>query len=69
MRVEITHFQNSTAYMYTLVCIHLAGYQSEAIKVVAGDFKPGMISKLVNQTLYRMATAYFEAKKKANQPL
>ena len=42
---------------------------SEAIKVVAGDFKPGMISKLANQTLHIMAIAYFEAKKKANQPL
>ena len=48
---------------------YLPGYQSEAIKVVAGDFLPGMISKLANQTLYRMATAYFEAKKKANQSL
>ena len=47
---------------------YLPGYQSEAIKVVAGDFKPGMISKLANQTLYRMATAYFEAKNKANSP-
>ena len=41
---------------------YLPGYQSEAIKVVAGGFQPGMISKLANQTLYRMATAYFEAK-------
>ena len=48
---------------------YLPGYQSETIKVVAGDFQPGMISKLANQTLYRMATAYFEAKKKANQSL
>ena len=48
---------------------YLPGYQSEAIKVVAGDFQPGMIYKLANQTLYRMATAYCEAKKKANQSL
>ena len=47
---------------------YLPGYQSEAIKVVAGGFQPGMISKLANQTLYRMATAYFEAKMKANSP-
>ena len=47
---------------------YLPGYQSEAIKVVAGGFQPGMISTLANQTLYRMATAYFEAKMKANSP-
>ena len=47
---------------------YLPGYQSEAIKVVAGDFQPGMISKLANQTLYRMATAYFEAKRRQISP-
>ena len=44
---------------------YLPAYQSEAIKVVAGGFQPRMISK----PDFRMATAYFEAKKKANHPL
>ena len=30
---------------------YLPAYQSEVIKVVAGGFKPRMISKLANQTL------------------
>ena len=48
---------------------YLPGYQSEAIKVVAGGFQPEMISKLANQTLYRMATAYFEAKRRQTAPM
>ena len=50
------------------ILFYLPGYQSEAIKVVAGGFQPGMISKLANQTLYRMATAYIEAKNEGKSP-
>ena len=59
----------STCKLIFIFPHYLPGYQSEAIKVVAGSFQPGMVSKLANQTLYRMTTAYFEAKMKANQPL
>ena len=41
----------STCKLIFIFPHYLPAYQSEAIKVVASGFQPGMISKLANQTL------------------
>ena len=46
------HYEVKSTCKFIFIFPHyLTGYQSEAIKVVAGGFQPRMISKLANQTL------------------